>query len=91
MVKSRHIVETISMVMAACQLLGGMIAKYAAGSHGTNLLTSMFGGGRAFDFPKSVYAVEDCLKVPMLARRPWFWTSLVDREQRLISCSDQLE
>jgi adenine-specific DNA-methyltransferase len=23
----------------------------------------MFGGGRAFDFPKSVYAVEDCLKV----------------------------
>jgi len=38
-------------------------AKYAAGSHGTNLLTSMFGGGRAFDFPKSVYAVEDCLKV----------------------------
>jgi adenine-specific DNA-methyltransferase len=38
-------------------------AKYAAGSHGTNLLTSMFGRGRAFDFPKSVYAVEDCLKV----------------------------
>jgi adenine-specific DNA-methyltransferase len=38
-------------------------ARYAAGSHGTNLLTSMFGGGRAFDFPKSVYAVEDCLKV----------------------------
>jgi len=38
-------------------------AKYAAGSHGTNLLTNMFGGGRAFDFPKSVYAVEDCLKV----------------------------
>lgn len=38
-------------------------AKYAAGSHGTNLLTNMFGGGRAFDFPKSVYAVEDCLRV----------------------------
>jgi len=38
-------------------------AKYAAGSHGTNLLTDMFGKARVFDFPKSVYAVEDCLRV----------------------------
>lgn len=38
-------------------------AKYAAGSHGTNLLTSMFGTGRVFSFPKSLYAVVDCLKV----------------------------
>lgn len=37
-------------------------AKYAAGSHGTNLLTNLF-GRRVFDFPKSVYAVEDCLRV----------------------------
>ena len=38
-------------------------AKYAAGSHGTNLLTAMFGQARAFEFPKSVYAVEDCIRV----------------------------
>ncbi|MFO0857235.1 MAG: DNA methyltransferase [Phycisphaerales bacterium] len=38
-------------------------ARYAAGSHGTNLLTSMFGTGRVFSFPKSLYAVVDCLKV----------------------------
>lgn len=37
--------------------------KYAAGSHGTNLLTDLFGLGHTFLFPKSVYAVEDCLKV----------------------------
>jgi adenine-specific DNA-methyltransferase len=39
--------------------------KYAAGSHGTNLLTDAF-GHRVFDFPKSVYAVEDCLDVSNL-------------------------
>lgn len=38
-------------------------AKYAAGSHGTNLLTSLFGKGHEFSFPKSIYAVEDSLKV----------------------------
>lgn len=37
--------------------------KYAAGSHGTNLLTDMFGSGHIFSFPKSLYAVEDCLRV----------------------------
>lgn len=37
--------------------------KYAAGSHGTNLLTAFFGTGHQFQFPKSVYAVEDCLRV----------------------------
>ena len=37
--------------------------KYGAGSHGTNLLTAMFGKGHAFSFPKSVYAVEDCLRI----------------------------
>ena len=31
-------------------------AKYGAGSHGTNLLTAMFGKGHAFSFPKSIYA-----------------------------------
>jgi adenine-specific DNA-methyltransferase len=38
-------------------------AKYAAGSHGTNLLTDMFGPDRIFSFPKSIYAVEDCIRV----------------------------
>ena len=37
--------------------------KYASGSHGTNLLTRMFGKSHMFDFPKSVYAVEDCIRV----------------------------
>ena len=37
--------------------------KYGAGSHGTNLLTAMFGKGHVFSFPKSVYAVEDCIRV----------------------------
>jgi adenine-specific DNA-methyltransferase len=38
-------------------------AKYAAGSHGTNLLTNIFGKGHQFSFPKSIYAVEDSLRV----------------------------
>ena len=37
--------------------------KYAAGSHGTNLLTDLFGESHLFLFPKSIYAVEDCLLV----------------------------
>jgi len=37
--------------------------RYAAGSHGTNLLTALFGSGRNFLFPKSVYAVQDCILV----------------------------
>jgi adenine-specific DNA-methyltransferase len=38
-------------------------AKYGAGSHGTNLLTAMFGKGHSFSFPKSIYAVEDCIRI----------------------------
>lgn len=37
--------------------------KYAAGSHGTNLLTAIFGKNRKFLFPKSVFAEIDCIKV----------------------------
>lgn len=37
--------------------------EYAAGSHGTNLLTTLFGTSRKFMFPKSIHAVEDCLRV----------------------------
>ncbi len=37
--------------------------QYAAGSHGTNLLTKMFSKSHIFDFPKSLYAVQDCIRV----------------------------
>jgi len=37
--------------------------QYAAGSHGTNLLTDIFGVNRKFHFPKSVYAEMDSIKV----------------------------
>ena len=36
-------------------------SEYAAGSHGTNLLTNLFGINRTFSFPKSLYAVMDSL------------------------------
>ncbi len=38
-------------------------SRYGAGSHGTNLLTAMFGKAYIFSFPKSLYAVEDCLRI----------------------------
>ncbi|MHB8112843.1 MAG: DNA methyltransferase [Bellilinea sp.] len=38
-------------------------AKYSASDYGTNLLKNIFGKGQTFSFPKSVHAVEDCLKV----------------------------
>ena len=38
-------------------------AKYGAGSHGTNMLTSLFGRSKSFPFPKSLYAVEDSLRI----------------------------
>ncbi len=36
-------------------------AEYASGSHGTNLLTDLFGVNRMFTFPKSLFAVKDSL------------------------------
>jgi adenine-specific DNA-methyltransferase len=38
-------------------------SEYSAAEYGTNLLTRMFGAAHAFMFPKSLYAVADCLKV----------------------------
>jgi adenine-specific DNA-methyltransferase len=38
-------------------------SEYSAAEYGTNLLTRMFGSSHAFMFPKSLYAVIDCLKV----------------------------
>ena len=37
--------------------------QYSAAAHGTNLLSDYFGETHAFTFPKSLYAVLDCLKV----------------------------
>ncbi len=38
-------------------------SAYSAAEYGTNLLTRLFGVTHAFMFPKSIYAVADCLKV----------------------------
>ncbi len=38
-------------------------SEYSAVEYGTNLLTRMFGDAHRFSFPKSVHAVEDCLRV----------------------------
>jgi len=38
-------------------------AKYSATEHGTGTLKKLFAEYNIFDFPKSVYAVEDCLHV----------------------------
>jgi adenine-specific DNA-methyltransferase len=35
--------------------------RYDAGTHGTSLVNTFLGSRRAFSFPKSVYAVADCL------------------------------
>lgn len=43
-------------------------SKYAAGSHGTDLLSNIFGKKKKFDFAKSFYAVMDCLQVAMIKR-----------------------
>jgi adenine-specific DNA-methyltransferase len=36
---------------------------YSAAEYGTNLLTGVFGEKHVFQFPKSVYAVRDCIRV----------------------------
>ena len=41
-------------------------SEYSAAEYGTNLLTNMFGETHRFEFPKSVHAVADCLRVANL-------------------------
>jgi adenine-specific DNA-methyltransferase len=36
---------------------------YSAAEYGSNLLSTIFGSKHVFQFPKSVYAVRDCIKV----------------------------
>ena len=43
-------------------------AKYSATSHGTGYLKNMLGDALAFPFPKSIYLVEDCLRVSSLGK-----------------------
>ena len=38
-------------------------SKYSATEHGTALLKKLFGTQETFSYPKSIYAVEDCLRV----------------------------
>ncbi|WP_446441691.1 site-specific DNA-methyltransferase [Pseudoalteromonas sp. 1181_04] len=38
-------------------------AKYSATEHGTALIKKLFGNSSVFSYPKSIHAVEDCLKV----------------------------
>lgn len=38
-------------------------SKMSAAAYGTNLLSAMFGETHRFSFPKSLHAVEDCLRV----------------------------
>ena len=38
-------------------------SNYSATEHGTALLKKLFGKQETFSYPKSIYAVEDCLKV----------------------------
>ncbi len=44
-------------------------SAYDAGTHGTELLRKLLGKPRLFPFPKSVYAVRDCLAT-VVANRP---------------------
>lgn len=37
--------------------------KYSSTEYGNNLLIDLFDGKKLFDYPKSLYAVEDCIKV----------------------------
>jgi adenine-specific DNA-methyltransferase len=43
-------------------------SKMSAAAYGTNLLTDVFGESHRFSFPKSVFAVMDCLRVTGAAR-----------------------
>lgn len=43
--------------------------KYDASSHGTMLLQKMLGGRKLFDYPKSLYAVEDLLETATLKEK----------------------
>ena len=43
-------------------------AKYSSANYGTVFLTNMLGDSLAFPFPKSIYLLEDCLRVSSLGK-----------------------
>ncbi|MEM7656681.1 MAG: DNA methyltransferase, partial [Bacteroidota bacterium] len=43
-------------------------AKYSATEHGTALIKKLFAGSNTFSYPKSIFAVEDCLKVSGISK-----------------------
>ncbi len=43
--------------------------EYSATAHGTRFLTNMLGDALAFLFPKSIYLIEDCLRVSSLGKK----------------------
>lgn len=43
-------------------------SSHDAGAHGTDLVGSLLGAGRTFPFPKSLYAVEDSIRVLVKGR-----------------------
>ncbi len=43
-------------------------AKYSSANYGTVFLTNMLGDSLAFPFPKSIYLLEDCLRVCSLGK-----------------------
>jgi adenine-specific DNA-methyltransferase len=42
--------------------------KYSSTEHGTRYLNKLFSEYQPFPFPKSIYAVEDCLRVAGVAK-----------------------
>lgn len=44
--------------------------KYSATEHGTALIKRLFGSAKVFSYPKSIYAVEDCLRLTGTKNQP---------------------
>ena len=44
-------------------------SSHDAGAHGTDLIGSILGAGRVFPFPKSIYAVEDSIRLLVGAKK----------------------
>ncbi|MBM9458772.1 hypothetical protein JK386_02580 [Nocardioides sp. zg-536] len=64
--------KVVSVVSAAAKTFPAKTvwnrARHHAGWHGTNLVSALL-GGRQFPFPKSLYAVEDALRIAVGAKK----------------------
>lgn len=45
-------------------------SKYSATEHGTALIKKLFGTSKVFSYPKSIHAVEDCLRLAGIKDQP---------------------